>query len=235
MGLFDFFKKKRSLPDDQAVADSIIQSMRDLANSPPPEPISNKDYQDLRQKEMDWLEQHYDFSSIESVNAIPERSDLPRPPGDSATGDVYYYLKYKARLYEESSNIDLAIACFRKSIKLMQLQFGALYGREECYSFVRMLARNGFITEAYAEKKSADCYYGPDPRYEFDVKKKQRDDTMVEREAEKGKTLRDYTWINEHFPEKCPTSVSSYRRMRTQNTKNFQFLKQLAAEQGREI
>ncbi|MBO4938869.1 MAG: hypothetical protein J6C98_07720 [Oscillospiraceae bacterium] len=235
MGLFNFLKKKQPSASDQAAVDSITASLKRLAEAPLPEPISNEEYQEIRQKEMAWLEQHYDFSSVTAVNAIPERKNLPRPPGDSATGDVYYYLKYKARNYEANGDIDLAIACFSKSIRLMRLRFDTLYGREESYSYVRMLARNGFVDKAKIEKAYADRFYGPDPRYESDPQRKRRDDSMIEREYQKWVDATTLDWLRENFPDKCPKNVTSFRRMKTQNTKNYQLLKQLAAEKGREI
>lgn len=364
MGLFDFLKKKRPAPDAQASADKIIESVNQIAESPPPDRISAEEYADIRQSERDWLEAHYDFSCLSGIHKIPLSASLPRPPGDSATGDVYYYLKYKARVYEAAGNVELAIACFRKSIALMRLKYGASYGREESYSFVRMLARNGFVEEAEKEKSAADQFYDVvscredlehfervrqdakifktdlvimsahgstcpecakyqgrvyslsgkskqfpklpdvytqtgrlhkgcshtlsayihgvnDPQLEYTLlvhpltekrygknivtfsnrpfvddrteecrqqaeavlakrrdeaeQKKRRAETMIEREAEKAKTQQDYAWLQSQFPEKCPATISSYRRMRTQNTKNYQILKQLATEQGKEI
>ena len=45
----------------------------------------------------------------------------------------------------------------------------------------------------------------------------------------------DYEWIHRHLPVIAPKSLSGYSRMKTQNTKNYQALKQAAAELGREI
>ncbi len=58
---------------------------------------------------------------------------------------------------------------------------------------------------------------------------------MIEVEAKRGQEARDYRWLQENIPGKCPKSVTGYRRMKTQNTKNYQALKQFAAEHGREI
>lgn len=46
---------------------------------------------------------------------------------------------------------------------------------------------------------------------------------------------KDYDWIQENIPDKCPKSITGYRRMKTMNTKNYQLLKELAAQKGREI
>ena len=122
MGLFNLFKKKPKISsEDQAVIDNFSKSV-DAMLSTPAKQITPEEYAEIRQAERDWLEAHYDFSTIESIMAIPDRADLPRPSGGSPTGDVYYYLKYKARVYEKEGLSDLAIACMRKSISLMQLK-----------------------------------------------------------------------------------------------------------------
>ena len=364
MGLFDFFKPKRHSPNDQAIVDQIATSVLKIAESPMPQPISPEEYAQLRQREIDWLERRYDFNTIEGIRAIPEVKNPPRPSGGSVTGAVYYYLKAKAHEHEKAGNIELAIACFKKSIILMRLQYGASYGLEESYSFVRMLARNGFLNDAMREKNIADEFYETeaanedlgwfrktcrdasalrtdllimsvtgaacpecakyqgrvfsvsgksklfpplpkivwdtgavhhgchhtfspyihnvnDPCLEYTLsvhplkrksygkdivtfsnrpfeddrtpeaqavaleeiarqeetaaKKKLRDDGMIEREYQKWQDKTTLDWLQQNFPEKSPKTVSSFRRMRTQNTKTYQSLKQLASEKGREI
>lgn len=350
-------------PEDQAVIDNFSMSV-DAMLSTPRKRITPEEYAEIRQAEHDWLEAHYDFSTVESINAIPERKDLPRPPGGGPTGDVYYYLKYKTRIYESEGKIDLAIACMRKSISLMQLKYGDKSGKEECYSFVRMLARNGYSEEARTAKAQYDAYYdgGLDrmrlqsfqialrnaadlntdflimtahrsacpecakyqgrvysisgkskkfpplpavvketgiihpgchhsffpythnvsnphmdqilqahplqkPRYGRNIvvfsnrpfvddrseeckqaaeesrerrriekeRKRQYEETMVEREEEKRRDYAEYNWLKANFPDKCPASPSGYRRMKNQNTKNYQKLKQMAASLGKEL
>ena len=53
--------------------------------------------------------------------------------------------------------------------------------------------------------------------------------------VKKERDAKDYEWLHASFPDKCPKSLTGYRRMKTQNTKNFQVLKQLASEHGRDI
>lgn len=67
------------------------------------------------------------------------------------------------------------------------------------------------------------------------AKEKQDDDNMIAYETQRGNDMRDYFWLKENIPQKCPKSVTGYRRMKTQNTKNYQALRQFAAEHGREI
>lgn len=310
------------------------------------------------------MEAHYDFSTVEAIGAIPEQVDLPRPPGKSPTGEVYYYLKYKARIYEKEKCPDLAIACFRKSISLMQLKYGNSCGKDDCYSFLRMLARNGRADEALILKEEFDFYYGDElsnmrlqnfqatlrnasalhtdllimsvngctcpecakyqgrvysisgkskvfpelpaivkqtgvihpgcthsffpythkvTRVDMDYtlrvhplkkhrygrnivafsnrpfvddrteackkaaeesrerrrikkeRKRQYEETMIQREEEKRRDYADYDWLKSNFPDASPASPSGYRRMKKQNTKNYQKLQQLAASRGKEI
>ena len=46
---------------------------------------------------------------------------------------------------------------------------------------------------------------------------------------------KDFAWIQTNLPDKCPKTITSYRRMKTQNSKGYQALKQAAAELGRDI
>lgn len=235
MGLLDLFKKANK---PSGINNPItLQPRKKLpVYSPPRGEFTPEDYNRMRAFEIEWLECYYDFNSLEGVAAIPVRKDIPRPPtGDSATGEVYYYLKFKAGKYEDAGQTELAIACFKKSIELMRLKFGNLHGREESYSFVRLLARNGFIAEATKVKKYADLYYGPDPRYEFEPQKKQLDDAMIVREHQKWLDQCTVNWLQEAFPDIAPKNVTGFRRMCTQNTKKYQLLKQRAAERGKTI
>lgn len=61
------------------------------------------------------------------------------------------------------------------------------------------------------------------------------EDNMIEIEAQRGQGARDFRWLQANLPGKCPKSISGFRRMKHQNTKNFQALKQAAAELGRNI
>ena len=58
---------------------------------------------------------------------------------------------------------------------------------------------------------------------------------ILAREATRIQEEKDFAWIQQHLPDKCPKSLSGYRRMKTQNTKNYQALQKLAAELGIEI
>lgn len=60
-------------------------------------------------------------------------------------------------------------------------------------------------------------------------------DHMIEVEAERGKSKRDYEWLQQNLPDLCPKSYSGYMRMKTQNTRNFQRLQAAAKALGKEL
>lgn len=185
-------------------------------------------YQQLRDFEIAWLDRHYDTSSIERINLIPVSRNIPRAPAPRGampghTGEVYYFLRHKAYCYEESGNIGLAIACMRKSIDLVKCR--DFYSSDDCIPLAKMLARAGYINEAHAEMQAINLAFGSGT-----LPKR-----VIDTEVQRGNELRDFLWLQTAIPEKCPKTISSYRRMKTQNTKNYQVLQAFAAENGRKI
>lgn len=376
MGLFDFLKKKSrantsARNNDLSPAEKALLSQIARIDASGGY-VSPELHQQLRDFQSNWLERHYDFSTIEGIDSIPVLENLPgaptppsKSPVKSPTGEVYYYLHFKASQYLEEARYDLAIACQRKSNDLIALRCGhAYYGRDESMFLVKILARAGRIEEARREKSAIDSYYRnaaskldqeiaqrtrtvaadfatdlvimdahgsvcpecakfqgrvysisgknrlfpkvPDffftaggvhigcghtfspyihgvndpmlgytlkvhplqnPRYGKDIvtfsnrpfiddrtdeckqaaeefrkkrkleedAKRQYEDNMIEIEYLRGIDQRNYFWLQANLPEKCPKSFGGFRRMKNQNTKNYQLLKQLAAELGREI
>lgn len=365
MGFFSFLKKKREERASQKeMNDAIGEWVDAIASAPVPTPMSNEEYMDMRSHEEQWFEAHYNLNSIEGIKHIPIKKGLRCPNTVSVTGQLYYYLRRKAYSLEKEGKMELAVACMSKSSELAMLDYGALIQKQELYPLVKILARNGQVEEAIAEKEFVDNYCqqqadnlakgsfrnvinqakqlqtdlvimsvlgsacpecakyqgrvfsisGTNKRYpklpnfiaEFgrvhpgcghiftpfidgvdnpmldytlsvhplknkfygrnivafsnrpfiddrtksakalanakiseraakEAEAKLLEDNLIDYEIKRGNDARDYFWIKEHIPKKCPKSVTGYRRMKTQNTKNYQILKQLAAEMGREI
>lgn len=237
MGLFDFFKRKavsgNSVNNRKCYTESnLTNSEKSLLSeiskiNASGRQISPELYQQLRDFEMNWLERNYDFNTIDGVNSIPVSSNVPGAPApDSSvkghTGEVYYYLRHKAYKHEECGDVELALACMRKSVELVMCR--SYFTPDDCYPLVRMLARSGYIDEAREKKKFFDKVF-----------RTKDEEDIIEYEYQKHVDSCTVKWLQEHFPSKAPKNVTGYRRMKTQNTKNFQVLKQLAAELGREI
>lgn len=241
MGLFDFLKRHKG----------EHKETRNGVTYWAPDPISNEEYQAKRQAEVDWLEAHYDLESAEGIRSIPERSDLPRPTfGDSDgfrsyTGDIDYYLRRKSAEYEEAGNIELAILCLQKSNAIRMVSRRG-YRKDDYYTYVRLLARSGFVEEAKAEKRKIDRFFGTSEidtlfssdhsafgRASHDVP--EAGDDMIEFEARRGVNKREYKWVQDNLPEICPKSYSGYMRMKNANTKNYQKIVAEAKKLGRII
>lgn len=232
MSLFDFFRKA-TLTDRSNASSDLTPAERNLLSqiskiNARGGDITPELYQQLRDFEMSWLERHYDFNTIEGVNAIPVKRGIPGAPSPNSpikghTGEVYYYLRYKAYKHEEDGNIELALACMKKSVALVKCR--PVYFIDDCYPLAKMLARTGYIEEAYREKHFAD--------QEFPTTA-MSDDILVA-ETKRGDEARDFAWLQTNLPDKCPKSISGFRRMKTQNTKNYQALQAAAAELGRNI
>lgn len=58
---------------------------------------------------------------------------------------------------------------------------------------------------------------------------------LLEREAQLLQEEKDFIWLQKNLPCKCPKSLSGFRRMKTQNTKNYQTIVKEATKLGYEI
>lgn len=363
MGLFDFLKRHKGERKDSCGGVTFRS----------PGPISNEEYQAKRDAEVKWIETHYDLNSARGISSIPERDDLPRPTfGDgggfrSYTGDVDYYLRRKSAEHEEAGNIGLAILCLQKSNAIRMVSRRG-YRKDDYYRLVRLLAQNGYVKEAEAEKQKIDRFLGeedvdsfsswrdeavnrllsglkdcgtdlaimqphgcacpecakyqgrvfsvsgadrrfprmpqeffkyggihkgcghsffpfiygvsdPQLAYTLSIQKikswryrrniiafsnrpfvddrpqedieqsleaqkkaadkaahqKMLDDTMIEREFQRGLKKREYKWVQNNLPDICPKSFSGYMRMKNANSKNYQKIVAAAKELGRDI
>lgn len=223
----NFFKQDTPISEDLLPEERILLKKISILNQQDKD-ITPALYQQLREYEASWLERHYDFNSVDGVNAIPVSRDLPGAPSPqsgvtSHTGEVYYYIRHKAYHHEEAGNIELALACMRKSVALVKCR--SYFSSDDLLPLAKMLARAGYTEDAYAELRSIEQLFSAS----LDC------DREIETEIRRGREQRDFCWIQLNFPDKCPKSVSSFRRMKTQNTRNYQMLQALAAKQGRYI
>lgn len=357
------FKSRKGKKQADQIAKNMVRQISESFESAG-KPISPEEYSQIRQREIEWLETHYDLSSAAGIASIPERSGLPRPPFGGVTGSIDYYLRNKSAEYENHGNIELAILCLQKS-NAIRMACRSGYRKNDYYRLVRLLAQNGFVEEAKAEKAKIDRFFGKEETDAFVNKDKElRDsvlqaaralhtdlvimsshensctecakyqgrvfslsgksskfpkipdvfftygaihegcrhsfspycdgissaplkytlsiqktsnkkhsknivtfsnrpfvddrppevieeaarfqdelkaeaqkrqiyyDTIIEKDAERWQCKREFNWIQSNLPELCPKSLSGYRRMKSQNTKNYQKIKALAAEKG---
>lgn len=71
-----------------------------------------------------------------------------------------------------------------------------------------------------------------DPNIDISIYKAKH---VLELEAKREKEAKDYEWLKDNCPNKCPKSLTVFRRMKTLNSKNYKALKAFAFEHGKEI
>ena len=113
-------------------------------------------------------------------------------------------------IYGQSGNIEKATVYF--------------WRRETGYFLYFNTVDNNFILEKIECTAYGNVYGCPGLIYEAPHLIAHREQ-LIRDEA-------DFAWIRDNLPTMCPANITGYRRMRTQNTKNFQALKQAASELG---
>ncbi len=230
MGLFDFLKK---CTGKQNLSYGGVENQTKNA-------ISNESYQAMRQNEMIYWERRYDLSTVNGINSIP----VPLPKSDafqskSITGQLDYCLMLKAEQYEMAGQVELALACYRKSNELMPLNGVSSYPKERYMRLPRYLRKLRRFDEARAEEEKIKRLFPNGGIYE--QSKSEFISNMMyvghtraqaealyktyksEREAERQKECfrADYDWIWEFLPELCPKSFSAYMRIKNANSEKY--------------
>lgn len=154
MGIFSFLKK-RKISNMNSLTKKQSSSEKREDNHSDTESLS-KTYSEMRGSEEQWLDSHYDLDTIEGIRSIPISNNLPGCRENGVTGELYYRLKQKSYEHEKNGNMELAETCMRKSIQLAKLKYDAKVIEQLEYTLIAMLARNGQIAEAEAEKEIAD-------------------------------------------------------------------------------
>ena len=244
MGLFDFLKK---LKGEEKVTYNGLTFYA-------PKPISNDEYQRMREREAECWERKYDLSTVQGIEAIP----VPKKKVDSSgtgsiTGQLDYYLMMKAGQYETAGEVELALACYRKANELMPMCAVSSYPKERYMRLPRYLRKLRRFDEARAEEKRIETLFPGDGVFEQSKaefmahmklvghSKKHAEELYkeykVQRDAEHQKALfrADYDWLWEFLPDMCPKSFSGYMRMKNSNSKNYQKIVAEALKLGRDI
>lgn len=96
-----------------------------------------------------------------------------------------------------------------------------------------------FSNRPFVDDRTDECKQAAEKaRAEFAArlaKEQEYRKNMIEIEFRRGQEARDFKWLQSNIPQKCPKSLSGFRRMKTQNTKNYQLLQKAAADLGRKI
>lgn len=154
MGIFNIFRKRKVEVELPSIELSV------------PAPMSDEQYQLMRQENIQYLENKYDFTTISGIQAIPNPSDAFKREESKRdfTGRVEYYLLSKAETYKKADKADLAIACLQKANELMPM-YGDFYSRDYYLRLPRYLRKLRRFDEARLEESKIQELFHGDYRY----------------------------------------------------------------------
>ena len=214
----------------------------------------NREYLAMREEQALWLEQKYDFTTIEGIRSIPLNAvNAPQSSNGSSTGTADMHLRSRGFQYEKDGEEDLALACLKRSNEIRQYKRIG-YRKDDYYSYVRMLVRFAHISEARQEKKRIDKFFGnyvddahttkwtDALRYLHGEARKKRIEeiekmhigwnNLIPFELEKLNKNREYKFVLTHFPDLCPKSQAAYTRAKNSNSKRYLEIVAKAEEMG---
>ena len=82
-------------------------------------------------------------------------------------------------------------------------------------------------------KEDIDRYWTEKEKQDLEEQRRiHAEETMIETEAKRGREAREFSWIQENLPDLCPKSLAGYRRMKSNNSKNYQKIMVAAEQKG---
>lgn len=189
MGFLDFLKRHKG--EHKETRDGIIYWA--------PDPISNEEYQAMRQKEMQRWERTYDLSTVQGISSIPVPARKMDFSGTgSITGQLDYYLMLKAGQYETAGQVELALACYRKANELMPMCAVSSYPKERYMRLPRYLRKLRRFDEAKAEEEKIEKMFSSGTSLSDADEMRYRESKAAElRWAEReGSDLVEVSWIS---------------------------------------
>lgn len=177
--------------------------------------IQARNYDRMRQTEIERLEKAYDFHSIEGVRAIPVPCRQVNPQG-SVTGAVEYYLRTQAGRFWDAGQHDLSIECLKKSNQLLPHSF-FMWQIKDFARLVEYLKNDGRWEEAEEEERKILEMFGADSLY--GTKKEQKD-------------RYEFDWLRRYAPDIAPKSFNGFMRMKNAKSQNYLKIKAEAKKKG---
>ena len=180
----------------------------------------------------------YDLSDADAILQIPvpkyKRQQLPT----NVPTEPEQILQRQATYYKKVKQMDLAVACLKKSNEFMKTSFYS-YRVKDYMRLVDFMYLNSQFDEARSERQKIYKYLGKDEVGELTElmnelpTARERDEyyrRLIIPEKEKMRDKEEFWWILENLPELAPKSFNGYRKMKRENTDNFTVLKLLAED-----
>ena len=188
-----------------------------------------KKYNDDRINE---FKKRYDLTSIDGIKAITIQEAKRYPDGGKSV--VYMpeqILNRQATEYKKEGKFELARECLKKANELYPVSFYT-YTRDNYERLVDMMVLAGRYEEAKVEHEKLDRLHGT-RLDEFHKLQKYAVESntesfgsyqirVIDPYIEESNEREQYYWLLENANKIAPKSFSGYRRMKKQNTENYQ-------------
>lgn len=180
----------------------------------------------------------YDLSDADAILKIPVPNYKRQQLSTSVSTEPEQILQRQATYYKKVKQMDLAVACLKKSNEFMKTSFYS-YRVKDYMRLVDFMYLNSQFDEARSERQKIYKYLGKDEVGELTElmnelpTARERDEyyrRLIVPEKEKMRDKEEFWWILENLPELAPKSFSGYRKMKRENTDNFTVLKLLAED-----
>lgn len=191
-----------------------------------------EEYKKYNDERINEFKKRYDLTSIDGIMAIPIQEAKRYPDGGKSV--VYMpeqILNRQATEYKKEGKFELAIECLKKANELYPVSFYA-YTRDNYERLVDMMVLAGRYEEAKVEHEKLDRLHGT-RLDEFRKLQKYAVESntesfgsyqirVIDPYIEESNEREQYYWLLENANKIAPKSFSGYRKMKKQNTENYQ-------------
>lgn len=207
--------------------------------------FNQEEYDKFNNERIKEFTDRYDLTSVAGIRSIPIEEAKRYPDGGRSV--VYMpeqILSRKATEYKNNNQYDLAIECLRKVNELYPLSFYE-YTRNDYERLVDFLVLAGRFDEARREHKEIDKLHGTrleelHKLQDFcasmgDETREDYQKRVIDPYIQESKDREQYYWLLENIPDIAPKSFGGYRRMKNNNSTNYQKLVDKVKSNGKNI
>ena len=206
---------------------------------------NQEEYDKYNNERIKEFKDRYDLTSVAGIRSIPaEEAKRYSDGGKSVVYMPEQILSRQATEYKNNNQFDLAIECLRKVNELYPLSFYE-YTRDNYERLVDFLVLAGRFDEARKEHKEIDKLHGTRlaelrKLQDFCVSmgeetREEYQKRVIDPYIQESKDREQYYWLLENMPDVAPKSFGGYRRMKNNNSANYQKIAEKVKEKGKNI
>ena len=227
--------------------DKITKTINDIINnsSQTKDNYNQEEYDNYNNERIKEFKERYDLTTIDGIRAIP--AEEAKRYSDGGRSVVYMpeqILNRQATEYKKNNQFDLAIECLKKVNELYPLSFYD-YTRDDYERLVDFLVLAGRFDEAKNEHNKIDELHGTklDELHKlqnfavetgaetYEDYQKRVIDPYIEEASER----EQYYWLLENMKDIAPKSFGGYRRMKKNNSENYQKIEEEVTKESKSI